>query len=279
MFDSLDHLVFDLSMPWPLVILVLFFGLIALAAVSGKALNGSGALAAMLLGLTVTWAFGFRGLALLFFFFLTSTLISKIRVRIQKIQDPFFEKKGSVRDAVQVAANGLGAFFAAVLYLAGLKLPALFMFGAALAEAGSDTWAGEVGRLSHKAPVSLKTGKEVPRGVSGGVTLLGTVTGFLASFVTALVFIVLFRTEKPVLSVFIVTIAGFTGCILDSVFGAFWQALYQDPETKVYAESPVSKDGKPLKLIHGMKWLDNDMVNIQSNAASAVIGLILGLLL
>ena len=41
----------------------------------------------------------------------------------------------------------------------------------------------------------------------------------------------------------------------------------------------VIKDGKPLKLIHGMKWLDNDMVNILSNAASAVIGLILGLLL
>jgi uncharacterized membrane protein len=73
-----------------------------------------------------------------------------------------------------------------------LMFAAIVMFGAATAEAASDTWAGEIGRLSKKPPVSLKTGKAVSRGVSGGVTLLGYGGGLLGAAFIAVFWYFLF---------------------------------------------------------------------------------------
>ncbi|MBR2281819.1 MAG: DUF92 domain-containing protein, partial [Spirochaetales bacterium] len=159
---------------------------------------------------------------------------------------------------------------------------ALIMFGAAIAEATSDTFAGEIGRLSSKGPVSILTKKPVPAGVSGGVTWLGTVGAFLSSAFIAVCWYVffLFSIGPNAVSVHgaaLVCLLGFAGAIVDSYLGATIQALYFDPESRALTEKDEI-DGRKLELSRGVRWVDNDMVNLISNIFSAVFALGMGAL-
>ena len=165
---------------------------------------------------------------------------------------------------------------------------AIVMFGAAIAEATSDTWAGEIGRLSKKPPVSLKTGKIVSRGVSGGVTLLGYGGGLLGAAFIAVFWYVLFSGKSGPMDLFmnklpfglaVVALSGFAGCILDSFLGAFFQALYIDADSGKYTEKKKSPSGKDNALLSGIQWMDNDMVNLASNFFSAAMAFIVAMII
>ena len=169
-----------------------------------------------------------------------------------------------------------------------MMFAAVVMFGAAVAEATSDTWAGEIGRLSKKPPVSLKTGKIVPRGVSGGVTLLGYAGGLAGAAFIAVFWYVLFPgitgpmdlfVNRMPLGLAVVAISGFAGCILDSFLGAFFQALYIDADSGKYTEKKKSPSGKDNALFSGIQWMDNDMVNLLSNGFSAVTAFIVAMII
>ena len=275
---------------WPKSAMLLVFAVMAYLACRWNHLTAHGTSGAFLLAVLCTWIFGIAGLLLPLFFFVSANVIGKIRKNIQKEEGKFIEKKTGRRDLMQVLANGLMAIVAAVIFAASdsssnakLMFAALVMFGAAMAEATSDTWAGEIGRLSGKQPISLKTGKVVPKGMSGGVTLLGYGAGLLGAAFIAVIWYVLFSVisgpadlfiEKLPIGLLIIILAGFAGCILDSFLGAFLQALYIDSDTGKYTEKKKSLSGKDNQLTCGISWMDNDMVNLGSNLLSAVIALI-----
>ena len=295
---------------WPKSAMLLGFALMACLAYKWNHLTADGVAGAFVLGVLCTWIFGMPGLVLLLLFFVSSNVIGKIRIHIQKEEGNFIEKKNSRRDLIQVLANGLMAVLAAVVYAISdsyLKMNALIaaddakeqllmkimfaasvMFGAAMTEAASDTWAGEIGRLSKKPPVSLKTGKIVPRGVSGGVTLLGYGGGLLgAAFIAVFWYVLfsgisgpmdLFKNKLP-LGLAVITLSGFAGCIFDSFLGAFFQALYIDADSGKYTEKKKSPSGKDNALFSGIKWIDNDMVNLASNSLSAVMAFIIAMII
>ena len=178
------------------------------------------------------------------------------------------EKKGHTRDFMQVLANGLMATIAALLWSVSLENKALVMFGAAVAEAASDTFAGEIGRLSKRQPVSILSFKPVQRGLSGGITVLGLIAAMLSSAAMALCWYLWFF-DVTVLEAVLVGTTGFAGCLLDSVLGAGVQGIYYDPKTKQFSEDK-EKDGKALELSRGIRWVDNDVVNLMSNVFSGV---------
>lgn len=295
---------------WPKSAMLLGFALMACLAYKWKHLTASGVSGAFVLGVLCTWIFGIAGLVPLLLFFVSSNVIGKIRTHIQKEERNFIEKKNGRRDLVQVLANGLMAALAAVVFaisdscfrmnaliaaddakeqlLIKLMFAAIVMFGAATAEAASDTWAGEIGRLSKKPPVSLKTGKVVSRGVSGGVTLLGYGGGLLGAAFIAVFWYVLFSgisgpmdlfMNKLPLGLSVIILSGFAGCILDSFLGAFFQALYIDADSGKYTEKKKAPSGKDNALISGIQWMDNDMVNLASNFFSAVMAFIAAMII
>ena len=145
------------------------------------------------------------------------------------------------------------------------------MFGAAVAEAMSDTFAGEVGRLSRKQPVSILNFKPVPVGLSGGVTVLGLLAALLSSAFIGLCWYLWFANTAITEAVLVGT-TGFAGCIMDSVLGAGVQAIYFDADTGQFSESR-EKDGRQLELSRGIRWVDNDVVNLMSNVFSGVFAL------
>lgn len=276
MFKGLDKLIFTLRAPFPLLICAALLLVIAAASLKKRLLTVSGAAAAVVLGMVILSSLHFGGLFLLFAFFIGGSLIGRLRERLQGRDRAFAEKKGGTRDAVQVLANGLMAGIAALIYALGGGTAALIAFGAAIAEANSDTFAGELGRLSKTPPISVRTGKVVPKGVSGGVTLTGTLAGLGASALIALLWLLCFDCDKRLLCAGIIMLCGFIGCVADSVLGATVQALYKDERTGALSEHPTAKDGTKLTLVQGVRWIDNDAVNMLSNLLAAALGMAIG---
>ena len=161
-------------------------------------LTGRGALAALAVGLATVWGFGWRGLALLLAFFVSSSLLTAAA------------KEGR-RNARQVIANGGVAALAA---LAGEWA----WFAGALAGANADTWATEIGGHSPSMPRLITNGTRVPAGTDGGVTLLGTAGGVAgAGFIGAVSVLLGQRGAAAIIA------AGMVGMIADSLLGATLQ--------------------------------------------------------
>lgn len=279
MIRFLDEKLFSLQWPWPLVIIIGAMVLFAVAARLRKSLDTGGAAGAFVMGVTVLWSTGFAGFLLLLMFFVSSNVVGRIskRIRSRGNMVEIQEKKGHTRDVMQVLANGLMATTAALIWLLASKNIALVMFGASVAEATADTFAGEIGRLSRRDPVSILTLKPVPRGVSGGVTVLGMVAAMAASVCIAVCWCLWF-SGVTVYQALLVGLLGFAGAVIDSYLGAGVQAMYIDPETGMPSEKEEI-DGRKLELTRGIRWIDNDMVNLMSNVFSAVFALGMGLLI
>ena len=279
MIQVLDNFLFSLKWPWSLHFIVGLIALFALIALKKQSLDLSGAIAAFVIGVVVLWCSKSEGFLLLLLFFVGSNVVGKISRRIleQSLKERTIEKKGAKRDVMQVLANGLMATIGALMWYCTGKISSLILLGAAIAEATSDTFAGEIGRLSKRPPVSIRTLTPVPKGLSGGITLLGTATAFISSLVIGLSWSIFFKDYLGSKSDFwlalsVITLTGFMGCIVDSYLGACAQAHYKDPDTGELTEKEY-KEGQKLELVQGVRWIDNDMVNLLSNVFSAVFAL------
>lgn len=262
-----------LSLPVWSVILIYIAVLSLMVAIASwkKWLTLSGNIAAFLLGLFILYLGGFSAFLVLLFFFIAGSLMGKVVKSFNLL-----EKKGDRRDCFQVLANGIPALIALLLYhFTPYKDAGLIAFASALSEALADTWAGDIGRLSTKDPVSIITFTKVPKGISGGVTMLGFIGSFVASFLIALMYIGTYSMNM--IGFMIVLVFGFVGAIVDSVLGATIQVHYRDSDGHLTEKS--EKDGKKLERARGIPFIDNDGVNFISGLFSASLGFAFALIL
>lgn len=243
---------------------VVFAGLVALAARRAGSLTNGGAIAAWAVGAAVFSALGWPGAAVLFAFFLPSTLLSRLgRARKRRLVD--IGKQGA-RDGRQVLANG-GAAALAALAAATLHAPvAAWAFAGAFAAASADTWGTEIGTLARGAPRSILTLRPLAAGLSGGITLQGTLAqaaGALAVAVTA--------AACGVAPWWPIAAAGFGGALVDSLLGAGAQALRWCPACRRPCETDPHVCGARTDLARGFAWLENDAVNAAATASGALI--------
>ena len=273
MIENLDAAVFQLQWPLPLIIISIAMLLVAGIAYAARSLTAAGAAEAFFMGNIILWSMRFSGFFLFFLFFISCTIVGKISKSIRSSSSgrEVAEKKGHRRDFMQVLANGLMATVAAMLWSVSPETKALVMFGAVIAEATSDTFAGEIGRLSRKKPISILNFRPVPVGLSGGVTVLGLVAALISSAAIAFFWYRWFDMVTIPGAVLVGTV-GFAGCLLDSVLGAGVQGIYYDPELRQFSEDK-EKDGRQLELSRGLSWVDNDIVNLISNVFAGVFAL------
>lgn len=267
------------SLPFAFWALALIMLVVSGASYRSKQLTGGGAVAAFLVGFIPTYVLGFGALATLLLFFIAAGVLGKIAKRVGTIDVMKIHKKGGTRDAVQVYANGFMALLAGLLYALNPSMPFLVMFGAAVGEAASDTFASEVGILSKTKPVSIITGRPMTPGLSGAVSPLGLASGLLGAVLIGLCFWGCFLpiTPKSAAYASVVALSSFFGCLIDSVLGATVQAHYYDEvNDRITERSQV--DGRTLPLERGIRWIDNDMVNFMSNVIAAVFGMSMSLL-
>jgi len=142
-----------------------------------------------------------------------------------------------------------------------------------IAIATADTWSSEIGQYLKWPTYDLVKWRKVPAGLSGGVSLPGTLAGLGGAVFIALSCCWLlhsFGWSKYLM----VAVAGFFGMLLDSVLGSLLQATYRDPATG--ALSDVQRDGG--ELVSGFSWMTNDLVNFLAIAMGVTLaGLLLTL--
>ncbi|HSD32341.1 MAG TPA: DUF92 domain-containing protein [Gemmatimonadales bacterium] len=215
-------------------------------------LTPGGVAAALLVGASVWLGLGWRGFIPLFFFLLSGSLLTRLATGASPR-----------RTGRQVLANG-GIAAAAALFG---RWPEA---AGALAAAAADTWATEIGAFSPTPPRLITSGASVPAGRSGGITPLGTAGGLAGSaaiaVLAALVAPLAWRTAA------IVTAAGCLGMLADSLLGATLQAGYACPACGMISDQPVDRHGhEPGHLVRGVRWLDNDLVNVAGSLVGALL--------
>lgn len=276
MMRFLDARYFSLPFSLRLVIALAVVLVIGFIAYRKRQLNLSGVIAAVVMGMAATLMGGFTSLSLYLFFLISAAVIGKLSKKIRGLER--IHKKGGRRDAVQVLANG-GAALAAMLIHAFDSSPLyLAVFAACLAEACSDTWASEIGVLSKSEPVSILTFTKVPKGLSGGVSLLGTCSAMLSSVLYG-IFAFSCYDGIGLSLVMVVIFSSFAGVMIDSVLGATVQAHFYDDKEDIITEHSRDREGNALKLVRGIRFMDNDMVNLTSNIITFVLASALGSLI
>lgn len=181
--------------------------------------------------------------------------------------------KGGARDAFQVLANGGVATACAVLFALTHDPRWAWAFAGAYAAATADTWATEIGTLARQAPRSILTLRPIPTGLSGGITLPGTlaeIAGALWLGTVALVCVTI-PLAQPRLPVLGVAFAGVVGSTVDSVLGATVQELRRCDACGRNCETDPHACGTPTRLVRGLPGASNDVVNLLATIAGAVV--------
>lgn len=239
----------------------------------------SGAMAAGLLAFGVVGLGGWAWVLPGFTFFVLSSLLSKMGRRRKAAAESLAEKS-SQRDAGQVVANGgiAGLLLAATVFW---PHPALYWgFVGAFAAAAADTWGTEIGTYVGGPTRQILTGRRVPPGTSGGVSIAGTLGALLGAATvvgSALPFAVPFSGGLPGTGVLaLALVSGFIGALFDSTLGASLQARYLTPDGRLTERT--LQDGQALPLAKGYRWVTNDRVNLGCTLAGGTIPLLVLLL-
>lgn len=194
-------------------------------------------------GFTVDSAF-FVGLMV--YFLVLSAAVTRVGKKFKKRAKLWEETRG----IKNVMANGYGPLIYAALfalgwnYLQALQPLFLVAFAASAAAVTSDKFSSEIGVLGS-TPISIMTGKPVKKGVSGGITTLGTLAGLTGAFLIALPILLYHSfvfaegqglsqcgsvcfgatTIAPAITVpawlLAVTVGGFIGTMVDSILGYY----------------------------------------------------------
>jgi uncharacterized protein (TIGR00297 family) len=243
---------------------------IALLARRARSLSPDGAVAATVVGALAVgagWGWG----ALLVAFFVASSVLSRLGAAAKAARTEAIVAKGSERDAWQVLANG-GVFALAAAGALLLPHAAWAPFGVgALAAAAADTWGTEIGTLAGRPPRSLRGWRPVPAGTSGAVSAAGTLATVAgAIFVASLALLVGF----PVAVVGPAALGGVAGAFADSLLGATVQARRRCPRCERATERIVHGCGERTLAAGGLRWLDNDVVNLLATLAGGLVALL-----
>ena len=242
-----------------------------------KSLSVSGGFGAFLLGVFMFGMGSWQTMLPLIGFFVLSSLLSKIADRQSK--KDIISSKGSQRDIVQVYANGgIPLIFTIAWYLSNYSIDWLYWaFLASLASATADTWETEIGSFSKSLPLDILSWKRVPKGYSGGISLLGTSGGVMGAAIIVLIAVFMGFIQLDTILIVVIIIAGFLGSIVDSILGASIQAKFKC-EVCGKATERVVHCHEETTHISGMRWLDNDWVNVAGSLSGGLIFMLLYLL-
>jgi uncharacterized protein (TIGR00297 family) len=240
----------------------------ALQALTSGSLSRSGAIAAAAVGAAAVGA-GWRWAALLIVYFVTTSALSRWGGEVKALVTSGLIAKTGSRDAVQVLANG-GVFAVAAFAAAWTdsQVPWAAIAAGALAASAADSWATEVGVLSTRAPRSILSGRRVPAGTSGGISVAGTLAGMGGAAMVAICVVALGWGRTAASGA---ALGGLAGMFADSLLGATIQTRRWCPACASETEQVVHRCGAATSHRRGVRWLDNDGVNLAATLVGAVV--------
>lgn len=193
-------------------------GLLATQAYRMRALTRSGAWAAAVCGGVLYGGGGWTWVVLVGVFFITASALTRLEPGVGGSHRSL-DRMGRRWD--QVAANGGVAAVAAAVHGLTASPVAFAVAAGAIAAAAADTWGTEVGRWSPVPPRLITSWATVPHGSSGGITLFGTLGAAAGALLIGVCAALLDRDlAHPARLALVVSAAGFSGAIVDSLLGA-----------------------------------------------------------
>jgi uncharacterized membrane protein len=130
--------------------------------------------------------------------------------------------------------------------------------------------------------------KKVPRGTSGGITILGSIAALLGAFIIAFSVGFFYWNQEKGLNITLcnlievlciilyITFFGFFGHLIDSTMGATLQGNYICIKCKKTVESSFHKScGVKTQKQRGFQFINNDIVNLTSGLLSAFLGILI----
>ncbi|MCI4348779.1 MAG: DUF92 domain-containing protein [Thermoplasmata archaeon] len=211
---------------WEALLGVFVTAVLAGVAIRVDALTPRAGLVGFAFGSVIVVTAGFAFLALLALFLIGSVGATRYRFEEKQRKNLQEGTKGE-RGVANVASHIL---VPSALALGSVGLPSVLppptlavLFVAALAFGSADTFASEFGVLAGRAR-SIVSGKPVPPGTNGGISLRGETWALIGAVTTAtvgLALLLLFSdpVPRPLLLVGVAALSGFVGCQIDSVLG------------------------------------------------------------
>jgi uncharacterized protein (TIGR00297 family) len=216
-------------------------------------LTAGGSVAAGVLAVVLALALQWHFLLFPAVFLLVGSLLS----RLPGSQDG--DPRG--RSSIQVFYNSFPAIVAALLFACTQQevwsLLALMVFGAAL----TDTVSSEIGRRYGGPALDILRWRRIPAGVSGGISLVGTLAGVVAAFILPVIYSSLYFMDGS--DFVMVVLLSIGAMLLDSVIGSAMQA-------KFIVDDRLSDKGD--SLVRGYHWMTNDLVNLSSLSLAFLLG-------
>lgn len=209
---------------------------------------------AALLGTVMLASLGWRGWLAVVLYLVLGSLVTRLGLR-QKQERGLAEARGGRRGPENVWGSAL---VGAVLALAVPLLAApgqswlLLGFAASFAAKLADTFGSEIGKRWGRHAVLITTGRPVPAGTEGAISLEGTAASLLGSALMTQLMAVLGLIVGGPASV-LVMVVGFVATLLESVIGATLQQR--------------------------LPWLSNELVNGLQTLVAAALALLLSPLL
>ena len=274
--DATREFLADVSTRW--IVASVLAAVLAVVAHRAASLSISGAVATIVVGAAIVAGGGWWAGVVLVVFFVSSSALSRAFAASGEIE----QARGKRRDAVQVIANGgVPVAFALLALMGGNDEGFLIASCGAIAGATADTWATETGRLGRSLPRLVTTGRRVPTGTSGAISAVGSAGSAMGALLIGVCCAIGAQTgglpvDRSAWAVLMVVfIAGVAGSAADSVIGATLQERRVCPVCDVPTERTTHRCGYTTRVIGGVRWITNDVVNAMAIAIAGGVASVL----
>lgn len=244
-----DQIVLHYSVMWAVLIFAIVF--------FSHAIDYRGSLLAMGIVIVFRYYGGTVGLVYLLGTYFTIFMISMVCKYVLS-----FKKERSDRGFMQIFINGFLGTLCMIFF--GLTQEP-WLFGLSITAIGGcfiDSISSDVGRTSKQKPYDFLRRTQVESGMSGGMTVRGTASAAL--FSVLIVAFTCFVARINVGASILIGSFAFLQTIADTMLGSLLQVKFRCPICGVETEKHVHC-GTVTVHCSGIRWIDNNMVNLLSS--------------
>ena len=230
---------------------ILLPSILALFALWKKKITVPGIIAAWIMGIIITYAGGIYSFIALALTFILTILTDKLKKK----------NRDEKRTIYQMFSNILTATCALIIYYFKQNEIFIVMYFAVIGGSLADTLASSIGSLSKGININPLTFKRMNKGESGAVSSLGMSASFLGGFIIGGIY---YLSGGYIVNYLIIILMSALGSYVDSVMGAYLQGKFKCSKCKEIVETKFHCN-KKTKLVKGLSFMNNDMVNLLSN--------------
>lgn len=237
-----------------LTVILMFYALIK------NALTPAGLVFAGLLTFGMTYFGGYPFYVMILLIFFTDKVFSKLT---NKTND-------KTRDAYQIIAVLFVPFVAVINYKIFNNILFIKVATAVLAASLADNLASIIGRMAkHHLYLGKTYGNH--HELSGSVSIMGTLASLMGALIIGIVYFYMINSSFKIY--ILIGLIGILGSLIDSFIGVYIQALYECPKCKKITEE-TKHCNKDTKLLKGLKFVNNSMVNFVTEVLIFFISLV-----